>query len=132
MKKILLIEDDPVVATVYQRFLQARGFVIEVATDGAKGLEQLSIFEPDAVVLDLIMPAIGGIDVLKALRAQPAFRELPVIVLTNACVPALVEQAMNAGANQVFDKSKQSPSAILESLHSYLHGAPKNRVASTN
>src|SRR6187431_600210 len=98
VKKILIIEDDPVARTVYQRFFQANGFTAEVASDGIKGLEQVTAFEPDVLLLDLIMPRLGGIEVIKKLRAQDAYRELPILVLTNACIPAYVDQAVQAGA----------------------------------
>src|ERR1043166_396486 len=124
MKKILVIEDDPVVATVYRRFLEGNGFQIHIATDGAKGLERMTSFAPDAVVLDLMMPKMNGIDVLKNLRAREAHRDLPVIVLTNACIPAFVEQAMQAGANYVMDKSKDTPSSILAAIQRLLDTVP--------
>ncbi len=124
MKKILVIEDDPVSGTVYQRFLQAHGFITEVAKDGLAGLERLTIFQPDAVLLDMMMPKLGGVDVLKRIRSQEATRDLPVIVLTNAAVPAFVDQAMQAGANHVFDKSKATPSGMLGLLQRMLHIDP--------
>src|SRR5262245_51060208 len=106
MKKILVIEDDPVMAHVCQRLLAKHEFAVEVASDGAKGLERLNEYKPDLVLLDVMMPKTNGIEVLTRLRAQEAFRNLPVIVLTNACVPSLVEQAQKAGATHVLDKSK--------------------------
>lgn len=120
MKKVLIIEDDPVAGTVYQRFLQANGFATELAADGVKGLEQLSVFQPDAVLLDLMMPKVGGIEVLKRIRADDALRELPVIVMTNACVPAFIDLATKAGANMVMDKSNATPDEVLETLQALL------------
>jgi chemosensory pili system protein ChpA (sensor histidine kinase/response regulator) len=132
MKKILLIEDDPVVGMVYQRGLTKHGFTVDLATDGAKGLERLSAFQPDAIVLDLMMPKIGGVEFLKRLRAQEAFRDLPVIVLTNACVPAFIEQATQAGANQVMDKSRATPVAIAELIYTKLNLGSENPVAAAS
>jgi CheY-like chemotaxis protein len=132
MKKILVIEDDPIVGTVYRRFLESHGFAVEVATDGAKGLEQLPAYQPDAVILDLMLPKVGGIAVLMTLRAQEAYRDLPIVVLTNASVPAFIEQAMQAGANHVFDKAKDTPTAILGGLQRLLECSPGSRVAFTN
>lgn len=126
MKKILIVEDDPVAGTVYRRFLEGNGFVVTVATDGAQGLERLVELEPDAVVLDLMLPKIAGIDVLKAIRADERFRELPVIVMTNACVPAFIMQAVQAGANQVMDKSKDTPTEVLGMLQNLLEGRPQH------
>lgn len=132
MKKILIIEDDPIVGTVYQRFLGSHGFAVEVATDGAKGLEQLPAYEPDAVILDLMLPKVGGISILMTLRAQEAYRDLPIIVLTNASVPAFIEQAVAAGANNVFDKAKDPPTAILGGLQRLLETKPTTPVAHTH
>jgi len=123
MKKILIIEDDPIAGAVYQRFLQSNGFVTELATDGAKGLERVGEFAPDGVVLDLMMPKISGMDVLQTLRAHEAYRELPIVVMTNAYVPAFVDRAIQAGANHVFDKSKDTPAAILGILQTLLEAA---------
>ena|SRR6185436_2688659 len=132
MKKVLVIEDDPIVGTVYKRFLEAHGLAVEIATDGAKGLDQLPAYRPDAVILDLMLPKVGGIAVLMTLRAQEAYRELPIIVLTNASVPAFIEQALQAGANYVFDKAKDPPTAILAGLQRLLDYSPAKPVAFTN
>jgi len=120
MKNILVIEDDPVSGTVYQRFLQCHGFITEVAKDGMAGLERLTAFQPDAVLLDMMMPKMGGIEVLKRVRSMESTRELPVIVFTNAAVPAFVDQATQAGANHVFDKAKATPAGILGLLQRIL------------
>jgi CheY-like chemotaxis protein len=132
MKKILIIEDDPVVGTIYQRFLEKQGFATDLARDGAKGLEQLAVFEPDAVLLDLMMPKMGGFAVLNTLRAQEQYRDLPVIVLTNACVPAFIDQATKAGANHVVDKSTVTPLAITELLYASLKMGSENGLAATS
>ena len=121
MKKILIIEDDPVAGTGYRNFLQSHGFQVEVVRDGATGLERLAEFAPDAVLLDLMIPKVNGIAVLKAIRAQEAYRHLPVLVLTSASIPILVEQALQAGANRVFDKANVKPLAVIGVFHDLLH-----------
>lgn len=128
MKKILVIEDDPIMGMVCQKLLSRHGFDIEVANDGVKGLERLGIFQPDAVLLDMMMPHKNGVEVLYAIRAQPAYLNLPVIVLTNACVPAVIEQASKAGATHILDKSKFSPLSITELLRGLLDTGPETRV----
>jgi CheY-like chemotaxis protein len=127
VKKILIVDDDLVVGTGYQRFLQMHGFETEVAGDGLSGLEKLAAFQPDAVVLDLIMPRLGGIDFLKRLRAQERFQDLPVVVLTRASTPTFIEQARQAGADHILDKAKAPPSAVLAVLQMFL--APRAKAA---
>src|SRR5262245_531064 len=126
MKRILIFEDDPVIGRVCERLLTKHGFAVELAPDGASGLERLNGFRPDAILLDLMMPKTNGVEVLKRLRAQEAFRTLPVIVLTNACVPMLIAQAAEAGANHILDKSKLSPVALTELLRGLL--GPGNKL----
>ena len=125
MKKILIVEDDTITAVIYQRHLQKEGFVTDVAKDGAAGLERLATFGPDAVLLDLMMPKVSGIEMLKTLRAQEAFRTLPVLALTNAMVPTMIQQAMDAGATKVFDKSKTTPSTVVGLLRLWLENTSK-------
>ena len=120
VRRILIVEDDLVVGTGYQRFLQMHGFETEVAADGLSGLQKVATFQPDAVVLDLIMPRLGGIEFLKRLRAQERFRDLPVVVLTKACTPTFIEEAAQAGANHILDKTKAPPSAVLSVLQTFL------------
>ena len=121
MKKVLIIEDDQIVGTVYERFLRAHGFEVEIARDGAAGLEQIPVFQPDAVLLDLMMPKMGGLEVLRRIRLEDAWRELPVIVMTAANLPAFTEQAAAIGATRIFDKANHKPLAVTELLHDLLH-----------
>jgi two-component system, response regulator len=125
-KKILIIEDDPVMGLVCQRLLGNCGFETDLAKDGASGIERLPNFQPDAVFLDLMMPKVNGIKVLEWIRAQESFRNLPVIVLTNAAVPMLLEQAAKSGATHILDKSKFNPVAITELLRGLLNLGPSD------
>ena len=120
MKKILVIEDDPVMGLVCRRLLSKGGYEIQIANDGCKGLECVNTFQPDLVLLDLMMPKMNGLEVLKHVRAQESLHKLPVIVMTNACVPTMVEQATAAGATHILDKSKFNPVTITELLRSLL------------
>jgi CheY-like chemotaxis protein len=128
MKKILIIEDDPVMGFVCQRLLSKGGYETEIANDGCKGLECVNSFQPDLILLDLMMPKMSGLEVLKNLRAQESLHSLPIIVMTNACVPTMVEQATAAGATHILDKSKFNPVAITELLRSMLEGGPPSRL----
>lgn len=127
MKRILIIDDDPVVSTVYERMLEREGFATALASDGAQGLDRAISFEPHAVLLDLLMPALNGFIVLKTIRI--AFCGLPVIVVTSACTPEFKEKALAAGANHVLDKSKADPSEIIALLQIAMDGVSSNRLA---
>lgn len=65
MKKILIIDDDPIVAGVYRGKFQVEGFLVEIATDGQTGLDLILKSHPDVVLLDLMLPKLSGVEVLK-------------------------------------------------------------------
>lgn len=100
--RILIVEDDPVAARVYGQYLKKGGYHVMVATDGPTGLQKVAQLRPDGVLLDIMLPGMSGIDVLKQIRATNT--ELPVVVYTNGFVPLLVDEVTAAGATQVFNK----------------------------
>jgi CheY-like chemotaxis protein len=120
MKKVLIIEDDPVAGVIYKRYLRANNYDVDIACNGAVGLERIAQYQPDAVLLDLMMPKVNGIEVIRGIRAQESYRELPVLVMTAAAVPTMIDQAMKAGANCVFDKSNDKPLDVIQFLHDIL------------
>jgi len=122
MKKVLIVEDDAVVAHVYRLSLEKRGYKTETANDGPSGLQRAQEYQPDAILLDLMLPKMNGIELLKQIRTQKGFTSLPVIVLTNAYVPNMVQEALAAGASQVFNKANVTPQHILDSLDQLLNG----------
>ncbi len=123
MKKILIIEDDPIVAHIYRSRLEKEGYSVETCDDGQSGFYRIHEFHPDGVLLDLMLPKMNGVDILKKIRAQSQFAQLPVIVFTNAYVPNMIQEAFSAGASQVFSKATLTPRQILDSLHILLNGA---------
>ena len=77
--RVLIIEDDPNVAEVVGRYLAREGYEVEIASDGAAGLERALSDPPELVVLDLMLPNLGGLEVCKRIRAAAP---VPVIILT--------------------------------------------------
>jgi DNA-binding response OmpR family regulator len=65
MNKILIIEDDQLVANIYRNRLAVEGFTVEVANSGEAGLELVKTFHPDVIIVDLILPGVSGLDVMK-------------------------------------------------------------------
>ncbi|MFC1416936.1 response regulator transcription factor [Streptacidiphilus cavernicola] len=79
---ILVVDDDPTVAEVVARYLLHAGYTVERAADGRAALEQVAERCPDLVVLDLMLPEVDGLEVCRRLRADPAARGVPVVMLT--------------------------------------------------
>ncbi|HXI53810.1 MAG TPA: response regulator [Candidatus Saccharimonadales bacterium] len=122
MKKILIIEDDPIVAHIYRTRLEKEAYSVETCADGQSGFYRVHEFCPDAMLLDLMLPKMNGIDILKKIRAQSKFASVPIVVFTNAYVPNMIQEAFSAGASQVFNKATLTPRQILDSLHLLLNG----------
>ncbi|HEY0552300.1 MAG TPA: response regulator [Verrucomicrobiae bacterium] len=120
MKKILIIEDDPIVAHVYRSRFENEGFKVEVAVDGQAGYYRLYEMKPDALVLDLMLPKLNGIDLLKKIRAVREFEKLPVVVFTNAYVANMIHESISAGASGVYNKSTATPRQIIDVLNTLL------------
>jgi len=120
MKHILLIEDERLIASVYRDELSASGFSVEVATDGRSGLQMFHSRRPDLVLLDLMLPQADGIEVLKGIRSSANPKELPVLVITNACLGGMVQSAWEAGANQVITKAAHSPRQVARIVRAAL------------
>jgi len=121
MKKILIIEDDPIVAHIYRTRLEKEGYQLEVAQDGQTGFYRIHEFRPDAVLLDLMLPKMNGVDILKKIRAQGQFCKTPIIVFTNAYVPNMIHESFGAGATQVFNKATVTPRQILDAIYTAIY-----------
>src|SRR5437764_8161344 len=117
MKKVLIVEDDAIVAHIYKTRLEKEGYEVEIAPDGQSGFYRIHEFEPDAVLLDLMLPKMNGVEILKKIRAQAKFGKIPIIVFTNAYVANMINESFVAGATMVFNKATLTPRQILDSLH---------------
>ncbi len=114
MKKILIIEDDPIVANVYRNKLAVEGYTSEVAPDGETGLKVMRTFKPQLILLDLMLPGISGVDVIKEIRSEPEFAKTPVIIFSNTYLTNLIQEAWRAGANKCLSKSNCTPKDVIE------------------
>jgi DNA-binding response OmpR family regulator len=80
--RVLVVEDDPSVRGLLHTLLTGEGYDVSTASDGLAGLVKASTERPDLMLLDLMMPDLGGIRVLEELRADPELADVPVIVVT--------------------------------------------------
>ena len=114
MKKVLIIEDNQIVANVYRNKLVVDGYQAEIALDGETGLSLMQKFQPDIVILDLTLPKMSGVEVIKKVRDSADFAKLPVIVFTNTYLTNLIQEAWKAGATKCLSKASCSPKEILD------------------
>jgi CheY-like chemotaxis protein len=107
--RVLLVEDDKFLRRACEASLRQRGFEVTTANDGEEGL-RLAQAAPyaDVILLDLLMPKMPGIEVLRALKSQPETRMIPVLILSNSSREDDREQAMQLGAAGYYVKANLS------------------------
>lgn len=111
MHKIFIIEDDEIVAEIYKDKLQAEGYYVEVAHDGESGYSRLKSFEPDLLLLDMMVPKLAGLDILRRLRGSGGLKDLPIIAFSGS--DEMLEDAKRLGATRVLSKGEYVPNQIV-------------------
>ena len=113
VKKILIVEDEKVLSDLVENEFDSMGFDARVAGDGELAIKLARSFDPDVIMLDLVLPKKGGFDVLKELKIDPALKTIPVIVLSNLSGDESVRMAMTFGADDYFIKTQSSIFEII-------------------
>jgi CheY-like chemotaxis protein len=127
LKRIVVIEDNAMAANLYQAALTRDGFSVEVAADGEAGLAAITRSNPDLVVLDLMLPKVDGLEVLRRIRSTPGLTSLPVIITSNAYTAPRLEELRNAGATQIVTKASLPPKDLARVVRSALQAlAPRS------
>lgn len=120
MTRILVVDDDPILQKVYQSKLTSEGFTVEAVGDGAAALMAIASKPPDLVLLDLMLPGLSGIEVIRTVRAREHGRRLPIVVLSNLYLESESEAAGKAGADLVLAKAGITPRKVVDSLRGLL------------
>ena len=114
--KILIIEDDRSLARLYQIKLEKSGYEIQVAYDGEEGFEQITSYQPDIILLDIIIPKIDGFEVLRRLKANASLKSIPVILLTNLGQEEDMAKGKALGANDYLIKANFTPAEVVKKM----------------
>lgn len=114
MKKILFVEDDPMISEIYQKKLSQSGFDVTVAFSGEDALRKINDNNYDVVLLDLVLPGLGGVDLLRKLKQDERLGvEMQVVVFSNLNDPERQEEAYRYGAAGFILKSQFNPSEFV-------------------
>jgi DNA-binding response OmpR family regulator len=114
MKKILIIEDDEILANIYRNKLAVEHYQVEVSNTGESGLALMRSFKPHMILLDLMLPQMPGVDVIRHVRSEDDFAKLPIVVFSNTYLTNLIQDAWKAGATKCLSKARCSPKDVLE------------------
>lgn len=113
-KKVLIVEDDFFIREMYERALKLQGFEVFAADDGKQGIDLFDQEEPDLVLLDLMLPDISGMDVLRHIKEVNS--TVPVVMLSNVDTEEIVNEAMALGAHSYKVKAQTSPIAVSQEV----------------
>ena len=120
MKKILIVEDEAILAEMYQdKFTQA-GYEVSLAFNSEEGLALAKKERPDLILLDILLPKENGIQFLNWLRKDPEISSMPVVAFSNYDDPETKKEAFQLGVKDYLIKTNYTPQQIVEKIKSYL------------
>jgi CheY-like chemotaxis protein len=120
MRKILIAEDDFFIRDIYSKVFSLSGYQVEVAVDGIDALEKIKTKQYDMILLDIMMPRMTGLDVLKSVRtlSTPA-KNTPIFIITNLGQQNVIEDAFKLGMDGYILKSQVSPQQIVDEINNF-------------
>lgn len=119
-KKILVVDDEELVIKALTEKLSTQGFIVSVAKDGEEALLKVSQALPDLILLDIIMPKLDGISVLKRLKENDTTKNIPVIILTNLYEDKRVVEQLESGGTDYLVKVEHTLPDIINKVRSKL------------
>lgn len=122
-KKILIIEDDPFLQSMYVTKLEANGYDVVSQEDGSKGFSSVQEESPDLILLDILLPGKDGFEILEELKADKSAKEIPVILLTNLGQRKDIERGLELGAVDYLIKAHFTPSEVIAKIEAVLQAA---------
>jgi len=103
-KSVLIIEDEEDAAELFAEMMRVSGFRVSTTSKSEPAISMMIADKPDIVLLDIMMPEISGLDILRQMRRDPNLANIPVIVVTAKSMPADIKNGMEAGASTYLTK----------------------------
>jgi CheY-like chemotaxis protein len=117
--KILLIEDEFYIRDLYKGILESGGFELELAMDGSDGLQKAQAL-PKLILLDIMLPGINGLEVLKTLKLDPRTKDIPVVLVTNLGQEDVIKEAFDLGAQGYLLKVNLTAQELVKIVKQFL------------
>ena len=121
-KKILLVEDDPFISEMYTTKFEKQGYDCEIAMTGKDGLAKAKEWMPDIMLLDIMLPKMSGIEVLRALKENELTKKIPVLLLTNLGEETIIKEGFELGADGYLLKVSYTPSQVVDEVKKFFEG----------
>ncbi len=120
MKKIIIVEDEEILRNLLYKKLSAEGYAVEVAENGEEGLVKIRGDRPDLILLDIIMPKMGGFEMLEEMQKDESISDIPVIVVSNSGQPVEIDRARKLGAKDWLVKTEFDPQEVIDKVVSQI------------
>ncbi|MBU1292352.1 response regulator [Patescibacteria group bacterium] len=120
MKKIIIIEDEETLSNLLQRKLIQKGYQVEVAKDGQEGLERIKANKPDLILLDIVMPKMGGFELMEKVRLDEELKKIPIIIISNSGQPVELDRAKELGVRDWLIKTNFDPQEVVDKVKKQL------------
>jgi CheY-like chemotaxis protein len=114
--KILLAEDDLQLIDMYRRKFEMEGFDVKFAEDGQQALDILADWKPDVALIDIMMPKVNGLDVLKYIKTRPDYEDVLTVMLTNLGNESTAEEIYKLGATEYIVKEDMTPLEVSDKV----------------
>jgi len=115
-KKILIIEDEELMINLLERKLAQEGYKVETARDGEEGLGKMRKEKPDLILLDIVMPKMGGFEVMEEMQKDNELKDIPIIVISNSGQPVELDKAKELGARDWLIKTEFDPQEVIDKV----------------
>jgi CheY-like chemotaxis protein len=121
-QKILVVEDDEFLRELYEELLKGEGYEVSVAVDGEEGLNKISAGGFDLVLLDIMLPKMDGLEILRHVKEKPpAEKNGPIVLLTNLGQDSIIKEGFSLGASGYLIKSAMNPDQVLSEVKVFLN-----------
>jgi two-component system, OmpR family, alkaline phosphatase synthesis response regulator PhoP len=121
-KKILLVEDETFIADLYKHQLEKSGFAVMVANDGLQGLQTLQTQTFDLLLLDIMLPGMNGLELLRDWKSKNPNNPMIVLLLTNLGQDAIIKEGFSLGAQGYLIKASYTPDQVVNEVRNALEG----------
>jgi CheY-like chemotaxis protein len=118
--KVLLVEDDSFLSSIVFGRLNKEGYNLRLAKDGEEALAEVAKEVPHVMLLDLIMPGIGGFEVLERVKADDKYKDISVVIFSNLGQEHEIERAKKLGADDFLIKAESTPGVVIEKIKQVL------------
>jgi len=117
---LLVVEDEQALAQMYSDRFKLAGFDVDVAREGEEAINKMVVEHPDIVLMDILMPGLSGTEAVERAKANPATRNIPIVMLTNFSDSIELRNAMQQGAIDYIVKPEATPSQVADKVRKIL------------